>query len=87
MSSLLFIRAYWQLIHFDLYLGRGNFRALYEEVRNYPVRTAAPSPMPSSESVRTSISPVFGIGNRCCASNGRRPQHACSKTMACTPRW
>ena len=44
MSSLLFIRAYWQLIHFDLYLARGNFRALYDEVRNYPIRSRSPLP-------------------------------------------
>ena len=43
MSFLVF-KAYLKLIHFDLYLARGNFAALYDKVRNYPVgaRTTAP---------------------------------------------
>ena len=39
MSSLLFIRAYWQLIHFDLYLGRGNFARCmrkFDTIRSQP---------------------------------------------------
>ena len=36
MSFLVF-EAYLKLILFDLYLARGNFAALYEKVRNYPV--------------------------------------------------
>jgi len=32
------LKAYSKLIYFDLYLARGNFSALYEKVRNYPVR-------------------------------------------------
>ena len=31
------LKAYVKLIHFDLYLGRGNFAALYEKVRKYPL--------------------------------------------------
>ncbi|MHB8500728.1 MAG: lasso peptide biosynthesis B2 protein [Candidatus Acidiferrales bacterium] len=42
--SLLVLKAYGRLIYFDLYLARGNFSALYEKVRNYPVRKRAPSP-------------------------------------------
>jgi hypothetical protein len=38
------LKAYLELIRFDLYLGRGIFRALYDQVRNYPIRTKAPSP-------------------------------------------
>ena len=34
----LVFKAYLQLIHFDLYLARGNFAALYERVRNYPIK-------------------------------------------------
>ena len=34
--SFLVQRAYLTLIHFDLYLARGNFEALYDRVRNYP---------------------------------------------------
>lgn len=36
MPSLVF-QAYVQLIRFDYYLARGNFRALYGAVRNYPM--------------------------------------------------
>ena len=43
MSSLV-VQAYWKLIHFDLYLARGNFAALYERVRQYPVGQTAPAP-------------------------------------------
>jgi hypothetical protein len=34
--SLLVLKAYMKLIHFDLYLARGNFAALYDKVRSYP---------------------------------------------------
>lgn len=34
---LLGVHAYLKLIHIDLYLARGNFAALYRNVRNYPV--------------------------------------------------
>jgi len=36
--SFIVLKAYLKLIHFDLYLARGNFAALYEKVRNYPVK-------------------------------------------------
>ena len=36
--SFLGIKAYLLLIYFDLYLARGNFEALYERVRRFPVR-------------------------------------------------
>jgi hypothetical protein len=36
MSSLV-LKAYWKLIIFDLFLARGNFSALYNKVRKYPV--------------------------------------------------
>jgi transglutaminase superfamily protein len=42
--SFLVLRAYLQLIHFDLYLARGNFAALYEKVRQHPVTKRAPAP-------------------------------------------
>jgi len=35
--SFLVVKAYLKLIHFDLYLARGNFAALYEKVGRYPV--------------------------------------------------
>jgi hypothetical protein len=42
--SILFLKAYGKLIFFDLYLARGNFAALYEQVRRCPVgnRTGLP---------------------------------------------
>jgi hypothetical protein len=42
--SFLVLRAYLQLIRFDLYLARGNFAALYEKARQYPVGKPAPAP-------------------------------------------
>jgi hypothetical protein len=42
--SLLMLKAYFNLIHFDVYLLRGNFAALYGKVRNYPVRACTPTP-------------------------------------------
>ena len=43
----LVLRAYLKLIHFDLYLARGNFAALYDKVRKYPLgkRTLPPDPV------------------------------------------
>jgi len=41
--SFLVLRAYVRLIQFDLYLARGNFKAVYDKVRRYPV-----SEMPAS---------------------------------------
>ena len=35
--TFLVLRAYLKLIYFDLYLARGNFAALYQKVRNFPV--------------------------------------------------
>lgn len=35
--SFLVLRAYSNLIHFDFYLARGDFEALYNKVRNYPI--------------------------------------------------
>lgn len=38
------LKAYWKLIYFGLYIARGNFSALYEEVRNYPMGKEPASP-------------------------------------------
>jgi hypothetical protein len=42
--SFLMLKAYLNLIHVDLYLAWGNFTALYDKVRGYPVgaRTREP---------------------------------------------
>jgi len=42
--SFLVLKAYLKLIHFDLYLARGNFAALYYRVRKYPVGKQPPAP-------------------------------------------
>ena len=42
--SFLVLKAYLKLIHFDLYLARGNFAALYEKVREYPIGTRTMAP-------------------------------------------
>ncbi len=42
--SFLVLKAYWKLIHFDLYLARGNFAALYEKVRKCSLGKRAPGP-------------------------------------------
>ncbi len=42
--SFLVLKAYLKLIYFDLYLARGNFAALYDKVRNYPVGARTPEP-------------------------------------------
>ena len=36
------LSAYLKLIHFDLYLARGNFAALYNKVRKYPIAKKSP---------------------------------------------
>jgi hypothetical protein len=42
--SLLILKAYLKLIHFDFYLARGNFGALHNKVRKYPVGKQTPAP-------------------------------------------
>lgn len=42
--SLLVLEAYSKLVHFDFYLARGNFAALYQKVRNCPIGTSAALP-------------------------------------------
>jgi Transglutaminase-like superfamily len=42
--SFLVLKAYLKLIHFDLYLTRGSFAALYDQVRNYSVGVRTPEP-------------------------------------------
>jgi len=42
--SLLVLQAYLKLIQFDLHLARGNFEALYNKVRNCPIRKKPVSP-------------------------------------------
>jgi hypothetical protein len=41
---MLILRAYWKLILFDLYLARGNFAALYQRVRAFPVENKTEHP-------------------------------------------
>jgi len=44
IMSFLILKAYLKLIHFDLYLARGNFAALYYKVRKYPIANRPPTP-------------------------------------------
>jgi hypothetical protein len=41
--SFLVLKGYLNLIYFDLYLARGNFAALYNKVRKYPVAKRTPA--------------------------------------------
>jgi hypothetical protein len=42
--SLLVLKAYSKLVHFDFYLARGSFAALYQKVRDYPISASAGLP-------------------------------------------
>ncbi len=42
--SFLVLKAYLKLMYFDLYLARGNFAALYNRVRNYPIGRLTDAP-------------------------------------------
>lgn len=42
--SFLILKAFLQLVQFDMYLARGNFAALYKKVRQYPVGKRPLSP-------------------------------------------
>jgi hypothetical protein len=42
--SLLVLRAYLELIHFDLYLARRDFAVLRRKVQDYPIERAGSSP-------------------------------------------
>jgi hypothetical protein len=42
--SILVLEAYSKLVHFDFYLARRNFAALYEKVRNCPIEMSAAVP-------------------------------------------
>lgn len=42
--SFLILKAYLRLIQFDVYLARGDFAALYDKIRNFPIDQKPPSP-------------------------------------------
>ena len=42
--SFLILQAYLKLIHFDLYLARGNFAAVHNKVRSFPIAKKSRSP-------------------------------------------
>jgi hypothetical protein len=52
--SFLVLRAYLRLIQFDLYLVRGNFQALYNKVRAYPIRKM-PAPVNAAEQICAAV--------------------------------
>ena len=41
--SLFVLRAYLKLVHFDRFVRSGDFAALYDKVRNYPIRAKVTS--------------------------------------------
>lgn len=47
--SFLVLRAYLELIYFDLYLARGEFAALLQKVRDCPVATSVRYPDPKEK--------------------------------------
>jgi hypothetical protein len=44
MRSFLVLKAYLNLVYFDFYLSRDNFRTFYDKVRSYPVGKKVKSP-------------------------------------------
>jgi hypothetical protein len=52
--SFLVLRAYLRLIQFDLFLTRGNFQALYDKVRCYPIRKM-PASVGSTERICAAV--------------------------------
>jgi Transglutaminase-like superfamily len=52
--SFLVLRAYLRLIEFDMYLARGNFKALYEKVRRYPIGEV-PAPVNAVEDICAAV--------------------------------
>ena len=52
--SFLVLRAYLRLIQFDLYLARGNFKALYAKVRGCPT-AKTPSPANAAERICAAV--------------------------------
>ena len=53
MTSLV-LRAYLRLVQFDLYLARGNFQALYDKVRTFPI-TEMPTSVDSTERICAAV--------------------------------
>lgn len=52
--SFLVLRAYLRLIQFDLYLARGNFKALYEKVLRYQIKKV-PAPTNAVEQICAAV--------------------------------
>ena len=44
VMHFLMLQAYMKLIHFDIYLARGNFAALHNKVRKYPIASKSLTP-------------------------------------------
>jgi|SRR5580704_2334637 hypothetical protein len=44
MSLSLFLKSYRMLIHFDRFVARRNFAALYDDVRRFPLAKSVPDP-------------------------------------------
>jgi hypothetical protein len=52
--TFLVLRAYLRLVQFDLYLARGNFQALYDTVRTFPI-TEMPTSVDSTERICAAV--------------------------------
>src|SRR6266496_5335619 len=52
--SFLVLRAYFKLIYFEFYMVHGNFAALHEAVRNYPVNEA-PASLSAVQSICSAV--------------------------------
>ena len=52
--SFLVLRAYLRLIQFDGYLARGDFDALYDKIRNYPIGKR-PAPLNAVERICSAV--------------------------------
>ena len=52
--TFLVLRAYLRLVQFDLYLARGNFQALYDKVRTFPI-TEMPTSVDSTERICAAV--------------------------------
>ena len=52
--TFLVLRAYLRLVQFDLYLARGNFHALYDKVRTFPI-TEMPTSVDSTERICAAV--------------------------------
>ena len=71
--SFLALRAYIKLMQFDLYLAKGNFSALYNKVRNYPLARKSPRPDAVERIAQQQTWRAFGTGKKHFAFSAPQP--------------